>query len=97
MDLISRKAAIEALGEKPLAWTDSEYELALQQQWESDVDAIKAVPSAQLEIIRCKDCKEYYFPSNQMQIEHLWTCMRYGLPRNADDFCSRGKRRSDGR
>ena len=48
-DLISRQAAIDALGEKPLAWTDSEYELALQQQWEADVDAIKAVPSAQSE------------------------------------------------
>ena len=47
MDLISRQAAIDALGEKPLAWTDSEYELALQQQWEADIDAIKAVPSAQ--------------------------------------------------
>jgi len=48
-DSISREAAIDALGEKPLAWTDSEYELALQQQWESDVDAIKALPSAQPE------------------------------------------------
>ena len=47
LDCISRQAAIDALGEKPLAWTDGEYELALQQQWESDVDAIKAVPSAQ--------------------------------------------------
>ena len=46
-DLISRQSAIDAHGEKPLSWTDGEYELALQQQWEADVDAIKAVPSAQ--------------------------------------------------
>lgn len=50
-DTISRQAAIDALGEKPLAWTEGEYELGLQQQWEVDVDAIKAVPSAQHEPI----------------------------------------------
>ena len=46
-DLISRQEAIDALGEKPLAWTEGEYELGLQRQWESDVEAIKALPSAQ--------------------------------------------------
>lgn len=46
-DLISRQAAIEALGEKPLAWTESEYEQGLQNQWEQDVDALMALPSAQ--------------------------------------------------
>jgi ribosomal protein S27AE len=48
-DLIDRQAAVDALGEKPLAWTEDEYELGLQQQWEADVDAIKAVPSARPE------------------------------------------------
>ena len=42
-DLISRQAAIEALGEKPLDWTEGEYELGRQNQWEHDVDAIKAL------------------------------------------------------
>jgi hypothetical protein len=48
-DLISRQAAIDALGDKPLAWTEGEYELGLQTQWQSDVDALKALPSAQPE------------------------------------------------
>ncbi len=48
-DLISRQAAIDALGEKPLAWTEGEYELGLQNQWEHDTDAIKELPSAQPE------------------------------------------------
>ena len=55
-DLISRQDAIDALGEKPLAWTEGEYELGLQQQWEADVNALKALPSAQPErkpVIRC--------------------------------------------
>ena len=42
-DLISRQAAIDALGEKPLDWTEGEYELGRQNQWEHDVDAIKAL------------------------------------------------------
>lgn len=46
-DIISRQAAIDALGDKPLAWTEGEYELGLQQQWEADVNAIKALSSAQ--------------------------------------------------
>lgn len=46
-DLIDRQAAIDALGEKPLAWTEGEYELGLQNQWQSDVDALNGLPSAQ--------------------------------------------------
>lgn len=48
-DLIDRQAAIDALGEKPLAWTEGEYELGLQNQWQSDVDALNGLPSAQPE------------------------------------------------
>ena len=48
-DLISRQAAIDALGEKPLAWTEGEYELGLQNQWQSDVDALNDLPSAEPE------------------------------------------------
>jgi len=46
-DLISRQAAIEALGEEPPVWYDGEDELAERDQWRRDVNAIKALPSAQ--------------------------------------------------
>lgn len=49
-DLISRAAALEEIGEQPLSWSDGEYELGLQDQWASDVDAINRVPSAQHEV-----------------------------------------------
>ena len=57
-DLISRQAAIDALGEKPLAWTEGEYELGLQNQWQSDVDALNGLSSAQPEqdIEHCATC-----------------------------------------
>lgn len=48
-DLIRRQDALDALGEKPLAWTEGEYELGLQNQWQSDVDALKALPFAEPE------------------------------------------------
>lgn len=47
MDMIDRQQAIDALGEEPLAWEDSDYELGCVNQWKSDVEAIKALPSAE--------------------------------------------------
>jgi hypothetical protein len=64
-DLISRQAAIDALGEKPLAWTEGEYELGLQNQWQSDVDALNGLPSAQPE--------QRWIPcSERLPGEHEW-------------------------
>lgn len=45
-DLISRQAAIEALGEEPEVWTGKdEYAQGLNNQWHYDKNAIKALPS----------------------------------------------------
>ena len=66
-DLISRQAAIDALGEKPLAWTEGEYELGLQNQWQSDVDALKALPSAQPE--------QKWIPCSERLPEKFQTCI----------------------
>ena len=46
-DLISRAAAIEALGERPMVWIGSDYELGAKNQYDADVLALKTVPSAQ--------------------------------------------------
>jgi len=87
-DLIDRQAAIDALGEKPLAWTVGEYELGLQNQWQSDVDTLKDLPSAQPEIIRCRNCK---FASGDSRI-----CMKFGhSPIGELDFCAWAERRTD--
>lgn len=58
-DLISRQAALDALGEEPLVWHEGEDEIAERNQWRRDVNAIKAVPSVQPDIIMCKDCKRH--------------------------------------
>ena len=49
-DLIYKQDAIDALGEKPLAWVGNEYELGLQKQWQSDVNALRVLPSVQAEL-----------------------------------------------
>ena len=47
---------------------------------------LKVVPSAQPEIIRCKDCKHY----------DGRPCGIVDWYNTADDFCSRAERRTDG-
>lgn len=46
-DLISRQAALDALGDEPMVWTDSDYEIGQRNQWNSDKLAVETVPSAQ--------------------------------------------------
>ena len=87
MDLIERQAAIDALGEKPLAWMEGEYELGLQNQWQLDVDALKALPSAQPEIIHCWECI-YYDPEH---IENNGVRYEYeDMPKDAFDILGTG-------
>lgn len=84
--LISLQAAIDALGDEPEVWTGKdEYAMGLNNQWHYDRNAIKAVPSAQSEIIRCKDCKHY--DGRPCEIVDWYN--------TADDFCSRAERRTD--
>ncbi len=47
-DLISRRVAIEALGEEPEVWNGKdEYEMGLNNQWHYDRNAIMEVPAAE--------------------------------------------------
>ncbi len=52
MDLISRQAAIDAIDRFNVCGY-------VEEPWEKLRDALQALPSAQPEIIRCKDCKYY--------------------------------------
>ena len=77
-DVIYRQDAIDVLGDKPLAWTEGEYELGMQNQWQSDVDALKALPSAQQK--RTEECTETHACdciSRQAAIDELRKCQTY--------------------
>lgn len=80
-DLISRLAAITQLSHNKNKG-DDEWELAV----ENDIQTIWKLPSAQPEIIRCRECK---FASGDSRI-----CMKFDhSPIGELDFCSFAERR----
>lgn len=104
-DTISRQAAIEALDEyferigklKRRGLNKGEKAISLDT-----VGAIKSLPPAQPEIIRCKDCK-HWIPYDWMFSE-VWRsrnindyseneigCNYCDMTMKADDFCSRAE------
>ena len=80
-DCISRQDAIDAVSG------------GMCSGWDCDViDKLKALPSAEPEIIRCRNCKYYMSGSDDLRYcfnhddDILW---------QDDDFCSRAERREE--
>lgn len=88
-DCINKQKALDALGEEPYVWEeDDDFARGMRYQWKSDHDAIETLPSAQPEIIRCRNCK---FASGDSRI-----CMKFGhSPIGELDFCAWAERRTD--
>ena len=82
-DLIDRQAAIEAAKD----WYDSFIAGSLNGL----LKRIEALPSAQPEIIRCKDCKHYELASNGCNGD----CKRQYATFYPWDFCSYGERKEN--
>lgn len=82
-DTISRKAAIDALRDE-FKRTPTTAIRAME--------ALKSLPSAQPEIIRCKDCK--YYKTKFCALD-TWTNEITIYNAQPDDFCSRAKRRGE--
>ena len=81
-DLISRQAAIEA----------ASYECGeLRGVFGRIEERLKALPSTQPEIVRCKDCVHYDLAKNG----YNGNCNRQYAVFTAYDFCSYGERRGD--
>ena len=52
-DYIGRQAALDALGERPLVWTEDDYySLGARNQYNGDRLAIETIPSADVEPVR---------------------------------------------
>jgi len=87
-DTISRQAAIEAMAElQGRAYTKAELK-GISKAWKR----IKQLPSAQPEIIRCRDCKHYYFADNRIPQEQRYVCDLNGDRWKSDDYCSFAER-----
>lgn len=78
-ELIDRQAAIDALDRIGSLDTEADKKYA--------ISVFEELPSAQPEIIRCKDCKHW---------DGVDTCDVIDAPVWDDDFCSMAERRIDG-
>lgn len=97
MDTISRQEAIDALGERPIIWSnDDEYSLGARNQYDTDKLAIETVPSAQPDIIRCEDCK-WYGRADKRRFYRGMDCLQKRIDTIVPDkdFCSKAERRTD--
>ena len=94
-DTISRRAAIDALGEKPLG--DTDWDLGCRNQWEWDTEILKTLPSAQPEIIRCNSCKHWTQSTGKMKGYGLGRCDFHDVYLvTCNGFCYWAERRTDG-
>ena len=101
-DLIDRQAVrlIESdANAYPEEWND-DYEKGFTDA----LNKVIALPSAQPEIIRCKDCNHYQFADNRVFADNrefifgtpVKVCAWFGFEDfDDDDFCSRAERRTD--
>lgn len=106
-DIISRQTAIDALEKvaELFPWrvpgnrdTYDSYNEAWQDALDRAENEIENLPSAQPDIIQCKDCKYWdSFPScsafSDLHICKYWMCK---ISTMEGDFCSRAERREDG-
>lgn len=94
-DLISRKAAIDAIS-CDITVTGRQNAELVAQTIGRFADRIKALPSAQPEIVRCKDCK--YQRKGQNECEE-WNLCGYRpwqyTPITDEHFCADAERRTD--
>lgn len=91
-DCISRQAAIDALVKPKVIDVYDHYWDGRNTQYKNDVDAIADLPSAQPEIIRCKDC--IYQTESWSGIKY---CEAHGDHIGKDyDYCSNARRKDNG-
>ena len=85
-DLISRQLAINAIEKKAYRHT----------YLDQIIDIVSELPSAQPDIIRCRDCK--YWREHKYSKEtkrYIPFCGFNAIYTKADDFCSSVERRTD--
>ena len=84
-DLISRQAAVDLVKSRSYDLSEREDEWAMVQD-------VEELPSAQPEIIRCKDCKHRDPEDKKCDCGHD---IQWQLPRQDDWYCADAKRRTE--
>lgn len=88
VDTISRQAVIDALERQKDKTAKGEIGSFYNTIIQHDIDVIVELPSAQPEIVRCKDCA-HYNTGFECLIEG------YGIEREKDWFCGSAERRTE--
>ena len=96
-DLISRQDALSAVGASMIG------QLAIKgdtEEWrevlKSANEMILELPSAQPEVIRCKDCKYWDTTWESDYAPNYHFCPMLGRMREGDFYCADAERRTDG-
>ena len=98
-DLISRQAAVDAIC-RACQYDKDDYtdcdDRAPSSTFCDYMNALRHLPSAQPEIVRCKNCKWYKTNYSWNGKAHKVCVIEpYEPIRKSDDFCSRAERRTD--
>ena len=89
-DLISRQKAIDAI-HCDITVIGKENAETVARTIGEFVDRIKALPTAQPEIIYCKDCRNFHVEQNG----EMWCGISKGHGIDKDFFCADAERRTD--
>ena len=93
-DLISLQKAIEVIDAVfPVDPMKSEYAQGVACGAALAKTYVKQLPTAQPEIIRCRDCRYYEWMSNRVPDEQTWFCHNWNAETGKDDYCSYAERR----
>ena len=95
-DTIDRQVAIESVADEIWHYPNECYKNLNVFENAKDLaeHALHGLPSAQPEIIRCKDCR--YYQDNNDGYPHINCKWDANETPDADDFCSGAERRTDG-
>ena len=100
-DYIRREDAVDRMNSYGSIWMEyteamSKHEVAeqaLKASKQAVIDVLENLPSASVApVVRCKDCKHYYFADNRIPQEQRYVCEISGEIWKPDSFCSYGER-----
>lgn len=93
-ELISRQAAIDAVRNIRAITGTEDDSILLIGKAEIQTE-LMMLPSAEPEIIRCKECRYYEWMSNRVPDEQTWFCHNWNAETGKDDYCSYAERREE--
>ena len=91
-DTIYRQAAIDTLADMHCKSDEDGYVWIIRSDAWARIDAL---PSAQPEIIRCKDCKWCKELYDSFDGTPYWMCKNWDAETDTDGFCYEAERRTD--